>query len=285
MKALAISLFVVCCTTGCDDASVPPPGSVGNPSGDNPHQNPLGCNPDGPCPNGTLTGGAGGTTSGAGGTSGSGGMDAPDAGSNDDATVSSGGVGGDNGSGGFGGLDDAGGTGGSGGSSGGGSGDDGGLGGSGGIGENGGPAGSGGAGGLIDGGAGSGGSGGFGGSGGADAGTTDGPAPCHRTRGYWLNHPDKWPTGHLTLGTNIYFEDQMLAILERQTQGNGLVSLAAQLIAAKLNSGTLTDLETQADVLIGDLVIPPIGDGYLPPSATSALTTLLDSYNQANDCQ
>jgi len=35
-----------------------------------------------------------------------------------------------------------------------------------------------------------------------------------------------------------------------------------------------------ADALIGGLVIPPVGSGSLASSATSALTSALDNFNQ-----
>jgi hypothetical protein len=68
--------------------------------------------------------------------------------------------------------------------------------------------------------------------------------------------------------------------------GNGLVQLARQLIAAKLNvatgattpAGVANDI-TSADLLIGDLVVPPVGTGYLAPGKTSSLVASLDVYN------
>jgi hypothetical protein len=73
-------------------------------------------------------------------------------------------------------------------------------------------------------------------------------------------------------------------------QGNGLVSLAEQLIAAKLNvlngapvPASVADAIAQADALIKNAAspnsIPPVGDGYLSPSATASLTSELESYN------
>ncbi len=43
---------------------------------------------------------------------------------------------------------------------------------------------------------------------------------------------------------------------------------------------SVTDAIAAADALIGGLVIPPVGGGTLAPSATGALTTTLDNYNQ-----
>ncbi|KUG07635.1 hypothetical protein [Solirubrum puertoriconensis] len=106
---------------------------------------------------------------------------------------------------------------------------------------------------------------------------------CTYTQGYWKNHPNNWPVSTLTLGNGTYSKDQLLEILKTPVKGNGLISLAHQLIAAKLNAancnGTspVTSTISQADRLIGGLVVG--GSGYLSPSSTSALTDRLDRYN------
>ena len=108
---------------------------------------------------------------------------------------------------------------------------------------------------------------------------------CVLTQGFWKNH-EPWPATSLTLGTVTYSEAQLVTILSEPVRGNGLVSLAKQLIAAKLNQANgacvptgVAAAITQADTLIGTRVIPPVGAGSLSPSATSALTTILDNYN------
>jgi hypothetical protein len=69
-------------------------------------------------------------------------------------------------------------------------------------------------------------------------------------------------------------------------RGNGLISLAQQLIAVKLNQAagaavpaSVATAITAADALTGAKVVPPVGNGYLAPASTSALTTVLDTYN------
>jgi cysteine-rich repeat protein len=114
-----------------------------------------------------------------------------------------------------------------------------------------------------------------------DASTSSGA--CTRTQGYWKNHPDAWPVQTLTLGQTSYSEDQCLDILHSPVKGNGLVSLAHQLIAAKLNvaaGATSVQAIADADALIGALVLP---GGYLSPDQTSALTGALDAFNSSND--
>jgi len=75
----------------------------------------------------------------------------------------------------------------------------------------------------------------------------------------------------LQLGNVAYNQQQLQSILRQPVRGNGLVSLAHQLIAAKLNIATGTDASciaaiiAAADALIGDLVVPPVGTGHLAP--------------------
>jgi hypothetical protein len=110
---------------------------------------------------------------------------------------------------------------------------------------------------------------------------------CTLGHGYWKNHASAWPVSSLTLGTVTYTKAQLLSILSQPVKGNGLVSLAHQLIAARLNlaSGAqptpaVLQAITDANSLIGGLVIPPIGSGFLLPSSTDALNTALDNYNE-----
>ena len=122
---------------------------------------------------------------------------------------------------------------------------------------------------------------------------------CTFTLGYWKTHNDTvcatnpnsplcviWPTHDLFLGTRDYTQAELLAILNQSVQGNGLIALAHQLIAAKLNiangaSSTpgVDSAIAAADALIGAKVVPPVGNGSLPPSSTGPLVTVLDQYN------
>jgi len=87
----------------------------------------------------------------------------------------------------------------------------------------------------------------------------------------------------LTLGTVTYTMGQVACFLGTPANGNGLLDLAHQLIAAKLNAqknGSLPAATAaciaDADALIGSL---QIGTGFLDPSATSTLASCLASYN------
>ncbi len=116
------------------------------------------------------------------------------------------------------------------------------------------------------------------------------PGVCVRGQGYWKNHPEAWPVTELQLGNVTYTQEELLLILHQPVRGNGLVLLAHQLIAAKLNVANGADASciqqtiADADALIGDLVVPPVGDGYLAPRDVSALAEILDDYNSGRLC-
>jgi hypothetical protein len=77
-----------------------------------------------------------------------------------------------------------------------------------------------------------------------------------------------------------------MGILQTRPQGNGLVSLSQQLIAARLNIRAGADgagMErtfVAADALIGSQVVPPRGDGYRAPSETVRVTEELLAFNE-----
>ncbi len=107
------------------------------------------------------------------------------------------------------------------------------------------------------------------------------------TQGFWKNHPDVWPptATPMLLGTVSYTAAQLMDIFQTPAQGNGLVSLAHQLIATKLNLANGSDplplgsTIADADALIGGQVVPPVGAGSLDPQQTDALTQVLDNFN------
>jgi hypothetical protein len=124
---------------------------------------------------------------------------------------------------------------------------------------------------------------------------------CTLTQGYWKTHNPTggcsdptsplcvtWPVTDLTLGTVDYDVPELIAIFDLPAAGNGLVALAHQLIAAKLNiaagsdGSSIAQAISDSDALIGGLVIPPLGSGYLAPSSTSTLITTLTDYNEGS---
>lgn len=112
-----------------------------------------------------------------------------------------------------------------------------------------------------------------------------GAGGCTLTQGFWKNHPDQWPVATLTLGTVTYSKAQLISILHQPVKGNGLVSLAHQLIAAKLNvangatCAAISGIIAKADAIIGGRVPPPVGSDSLSTSSVSALVDLLDRFN------
>jgi hypothetical protein len=115
--------------------------------------------------------------------------------------------------------------------------------------------------------------------------TTDVVDDCLHTQGYWKNHASAWPVSSLMLGTVSYTAAQLMSVLNTPAQGNGLIFLAHQLIATKLNiaagasGAAISATVAAADALIGSLVVPPVGAGYLTPSSASGLTNTMDDYN------
>lgn len=117
---------------------------------------------------------------------------------------------------------------------------------------------------------------------------------CTYTQGYWKTHgpvptgnnTNQWPVASLMLGSVNYTDLQLLDILNTTPAGgNGLVALAHQLIATKLNIANGSDATAiaaavaNADALIAGLVVPPVGSDSLAANTTSGLTHLLDDYN------
>lgn len=118
---------------------------------------------------------------------------------------------------------------------------------------------------------------------------------CTVTQGYWKSHGyiptgnnwDEWAFTSLTLGSVSYTQADIQSIFNQPAAGNGLIALAHQLIAAKINinQGAVADANTAAaiaaaDALIGGLVVPPVGTGTLSSSATSALISALTDFNE-----
>jgi hypothetical protein len=88
------------------------------------------------------------------------------------------------------------------------------------------------------------------------------------------------------LGNVSYTAAQLGQILNQPVGTNGLISLAHQLIAAKLNiangadGSSIAPTIANADALIGNLVVPPIGTGYLSPSTVAADVVALTNFNE-----
>jgi len=114
---------------------------------------------------------------------------------------------------------------------------------------------------------------------------------CTFTFGFWKTHyPEAWPAevlaNGLALGSVTYTAAQLEDIFNEPPAGNGLISLAHQLIGAKINIASGADASSiqssidAADALIGGLVVPPVGSGFLSPDDTSDLNDALTDYNE-----
>jgi hypothetical protein len=56
-----------------------------------------------------------------------------------------------------------------------------------------------------------------------------------RTIGYWKNHPEAWPVTSMTICGNTLNQTELISILDTPTRGDVTISMAKQLIAARLN--------------------------------------------------
>ncbi|HEY5933264.1 MAG TPA: DUF4215 domain-containing protein [Kofleriaceae bacterium] len=117
----------------------------------------------------------------------------------------------------------------------------------------------------------------------SDAGPVSGN--CTLTQGYWKNHEEAWPVTTIMLGSVSYTQAEALAVFRTPVKGNGLVALAHQLLAAKLNiEAGADDIDinsaiADADAMIGALVSPSVGTGHLETKATADLVGALDAFN------
>jgi hypothetical protein len=108
---------------------------------------------------------------------------------------------------------------------------------------------------------------------------------CTYTLGYWKTHDGAWPVTSLTLGTVTYNQADLLAILNQPSGGNGLVILAHQLIAAKLNLANGADPSfisasiAAGDAIMGSLVPPPVGSDSVSPGSVNSVSHNLDDWN------
>ena len=120
---------------------------------------------------------------------------------------------------------------------------------------------------------------------------------CVYGQGYWKNHgpvpsgnneyvwPQSVKDSGLILGTVSYTALQLQSIMQTAGATNGLIKLAHQLIAAKLNIANGADGTSiaasiaSADALIGALVIPPVGSGTLTNAAVATLNDELETFN------
>jgi hypothetical protein len=142
---------------------------------------------------------------------------------------------------------------------------------------------------------------------------------CVLTQGYWKQHPCEWPspfvpgangtalstqcaltknpneqcacdaTNTIPIGSNAYNQCQLLCVLDQPGEGNALIILAHQLIAAKLNvlSGAAPPSGNAIGVADGLIGSSDILSGFVDPSSTlgqqmTDLADALDLYNNGD---
>jgi len=107
-----------------------------------------------------------------------------------------------------------------------------------------------------------------------------------------MNHPDAWCMQTIQLGCVVYTKAQAIAIMQQSTSSDKTYSLAAQLIAAKLNvncvgtnSSCVASAISNADAW---LCQHPVGSGVTSNSPAWKQITptynTLTSYNEGHLC-
>lgn len=123
---------------------------------------------------------------------------------------------------------------------------------------------------------------------------------CTYGKGFWRNHSndnpegqeDLWPISTIMLGSTQYPQDDLNSILDAPyDQGNGLVNFAQHLIAAKLNvahgaeSPNIEETISEADALIGDLIVLVGAFSEEQKKEAKELKELLETFNESNPCE
>jgi hypothetical protein len=103
----------------------------------------------------------------------------------------------------------------------------------------------------------------------------------------WAINPGAWPVPKLTIGTQTYGTDDLVAALVAPIHGNGALILAQQLIAAKLNAaqGTTISVPVAATVQKADQLLSPLGLGTVSTKETKhsfiVVANALESFNES----
>lgn len=129
-------------------------------------------------------------------------------------------------------------------------------------------------------------------------------APCMEVctygKGHWRNHSNDnpgnqanlWPVSSLSLGSVAYSQDELNTILDaNNSTGNGLIIFSQHLIAAKLNvangagNSEIAAAISEADDLIGDLVV--LADAFTndQKDGSKDLKTALEEFNESGNCE
>ena len=115
---------------------------------------------------------------------------------------------------------------------------------------------------------------------------------CTSTAGYWANHPDAWCVQTIQIGCQVYTKAQAIAFILNSTSGDKTYSLAAQLIAAKLNvncagtdSSCVASAISSADVWLCQHLVGSNVDSHSPAwKQINPTYNTLVPYNEGHLC-
>jgi hypothetical protein len=118
----------------------------------------------------------------------------------------------------------------------------------------------------------------------------NGCPPCPKPIGYWKNNPAAWPVNSLTLGSQSYPESTLIEILRLKNRGDASLTLADQMIAAKLNAvGNVVPAAAADAIASGDTLLAkytgPLSYNVRPSTTDGqkmvAIAATLNDYNNA----
>ena len=117
-------------------------------------------------------------------------------------------------------------------------------------------------------------------------------ALCTSTSGYWASHPDAWCVPTIQIGCQVYTQAQAIAIMQQPTSGDKTYSLAAQVIAAKLNvycagadSSCVASAISSADMWLCQHPVGSNVDSHSPEwKQITQIYNTLTSYNEGHLC-
>ena len=115
--------------------------------------------------------------------------------------------------------------------------------------------------------------------------------PGTGTPGYWMNHPDAWPVGEITIGGVVYSKDEAIMYMKMEVKQDKTLTMFPALVAAKLNVLIGNDDSCIADIIAdadGWLTSFPPGSGVKANSEAwqyshgEQLYWALDAYNNGD---
>jgi hypothetical protein len=72
--------------------------------------------------------------------------------------------------------------------------------------------------------------------------------PGRATPGYWMTHPEEWPSGGICIGSRGYTVEEAIELMCKPTKGDKTLTLFPALVAAKLNAMIENDTRCMVEV-------------------------------------